>query len=197
MNKQQFLAALAEALKKMPREERYKTLAYYDELVDDRVEDGMSEYEAIEKLGSVEVIARDLLGAEENEAEPKEKMGGGRRALVVTLLVLGFPLWGSLMLVALTLLLVAYILLYLPVLILGTLSLGFFAGSLFGLAGTPFLIADAGLMVGVFQLGACIAVLGLSVLCAVAFYYATKGILKASKAIWRRCTKLVRKRAAV
>ena len=37
----------------------------------------------------------------------------------------GFPLWGSLLLVAVLLVLVAYILLYLPIVILGALALGF------------------------------------------------------------------------
>ena len=63
MNKQQFLNALAEALKKLPREERYRTLSYYDELIDDRIEDGQNEYAVVESLGSPEAIAGDIFGS--------------------------------------------------------------------------------------------------------------------------------------
>lgn len=48
MNKQEFLAALARELEPLPREERYQTLNYYDELIDDRLEDGQEE-EAVSK----------------------------------------------------------------------------------------------------------------------------------------------------
>lgn len=40
MTKQLFLNELAAALHSLPREERYRTLGYYDELIDDRMEDG-------------------------------------------------------------------------------------------------------------------------------------------------------------
>ena len=50
MTKQLFLNELSAALHGLPREERYRTLSYYDELIDDRMEDGQSEEEAVESL---------------------------------------------------------------------------------------------------------------------------------------------------
>ena len=141
MNKQQFLNALAEALKKLPREERYRTLSYYDELIDDRIEDGQNEYAVVESLGSPEAIAGDIFGSEEAEKTKKE-YGKGAKIWIIVLLILGFPLWGSLLLVAVLLVLVAYILLYLPIVILGALALGFLGASVLGIVGTPFLIAE-------------------------------------------------------
>ena len=46
MNKQEYLDALGRALAQMPGEEREKQIAYYDELIQDMCEDGMSETEA-------------------------------------------------------------------------------------------------------------------------------------------------------
>ena len=191
MNKQQFLNMLAEALKKLPREERYRTMAYYDELIDDRIEDGQNEYAVVESLGNPADIARDLLGVEE---EKKQKTySPGTKVWITVLLVLGFPLWGSLLLVAAVLVMVLYILLYLPIVILGALSVGFLAGSVLGIVGTPFLALDIGIVSGgipaaVFQLGLCVALLGLSLLCAVGLYHSSKAIVKASRIIWRKCT---------
>lgn len=188
MNKQEFMSSLTVALGRMPREERYKTLSYYDELIDDRMEDGMTEEEAVSKLGSAEEIARELLGTEP-EVIPVEK-STSHRVLTIVLLVLGFPLWGALMLVALSLLLVLYILLLIPVIVLGALALSLFAGALMGLAGMPFLIADAGILPGVFQGGASIFALGLSLLSTVGFYYTTLGVVKAGKAVWKKVVRL-------
>lgn len=189
MNKDQFLSVLAEALKKMPREERYRTLAYYDELIDDRVEEGENEYAVVESLGSPQTIANELLGVEEEEKN--KTYSKSAKIWITVLLVLGFPLWGSLLLAAAMLVMVVYILLYIPILILGVLSISFFAGAILGIVGSPVLAINLGLFTGglpaaLFQLGGCIAILGLSLLCVVALVSVTKAIVKISRNIWRR-----------
>lgn len=188
MKKQEFLNELAAALHNLPREERYRTLSYYDELIDDRMEDGQNEEEAVSGLGDPESVAREILGEEEEETPVST--GTGRRVWVIVLLVLGFPLWGSLLLTGLCLLLTLYILLFVPVIVLVGLALGFLAAALQGMVGTPFLVLDVGILsgglpAGLFQLGMAVALLGLSVLSAVGLYYTTKGIVRVSKWIWR------------
>ncbi len=188
MKKQEFLNELAAALHNLPREERYRTLSYYDELIDDRMEDGQNEEEAVSGLGDPESVAREILGEEEEETPVST--GTGRRVWVIVLLVLGFPLWGSLLLTGLCLLLTLYILLFVPVIVLVGLALGFLAAALLGMVGTPFLVLDVGILsgglpAGLFQLGMAVALLGLSVLSAVGLYYTTKGIVRVSKWIWR------------
>ena len=102
MRKQEFLNQLAAALAGMDREERYRTISYYDELIDDRMEDGQDEEQAVAGLGDPGQVARELL-VEEEPAVPKAT---GRKVWVIVLLVLGFPLWGSLLLAGVCLLLV-------------------------------------------------------------------------------------------
>ena len=60
MTKQVFLNELAAALHSLPREERYRTLGYYDELIDDRMEDGQSEEDAVASLGEPQQVAREM-----------------------------------------------------------------------------------------------------------------------------------------
>lgn len=185
MTKQLFLNELSAALHGLSREERYRTLSYYDELIDDRVEDGQSEEEAVESLGSPEQIAREILGE-----EPAPSTSKGRKVWLIVLLVLGFPLWGSLLLTAAILLLCVYICLFLPVFLLGVMALAFLASALIGVVGTPFLIMDVGLLTGglpagLFQLGLSVALLGLAVLSALGFYFTGKATVKAGRAIWR------------
>ena len=186
MTKQLFLNELSAALHGLSREERYRTLSYYDELIDDRVEDGQSEEEAVESLGSPEQIAREILG----EEEPPVSTGTGRKVWLIILLVLGFPFWGSLLLAAAIVLLCVYICLFLPAFVLGVMALAFLAGALIGVVGTPFLIWDVGLLTGglpagLFQLGMSVALLGLAVLSALGFYFTGKATVKAGRAIWR------------
>ena len=186
MTKQLFLNELSAALHGLPREERYRTLSYYDELIDDRMEDGQSEEEAVESLGSPEQIAREILG----EEEPPVSTGTGRKVWLIILLVLGFPFWGSLLLAAAIVLLCVYICLFLPAFVLGVMALAFLAGALIGVVGTPFLIWDVGLLTGglpagLFQLGMSVALLGLAVLSVLGFYFTGKATVKAGRAIWR------------
>lgn len=186
MTKQLFLNELSAALHGLPREERYRTLRYYDELIDDRMEDGQSEEEAVSGLGEPEQVAREILGEEEAPAST----GKGRKVWLIVLLALGFPLWGSLLLAAVIVLLCVYLCLFLPAFVLGVLSLASLAGAVVGVAGTPFLILDVGLFTGglpagLFQLGLSVALLGLAVLSALGFYFTGKATVKAGRAIWR------------
>lgn len=195
MNKQEFLAALARELEPLPREERERTLTYYGELIDDRLEDGQDEGEVIQSLGAPKAVAEELLGEEEQPLAPNR----GLRVWLIVLLVLGFPLWGSLLLTAALVLLCVFVCLYIPAFVLGVLALSLLAGAVLGVVGTPFLIADTGLAAGLFQLGLAIGMLGLAALCALGFWYAGKATAKAGKALWRWLKRSVgkgRRRAA-
>ena len=61
MDKLNFLMALEEALSQLPEEDRRASIEYYTEIIDDRMEEGMSEADAVASLGSVEKIAEQIL----------------------------------------------------------------------------------------------------------------------------------------
>ena len=61
MNKEEFLRELEKRLSQLPASEREKSLAFYAEMIDDMTEDGMSEEEAVERLGPVQKIAEGIL----------------------------------------------------------------------------------------------------------------------------------------
>ena len=194
MNKQEFLSALARELDSLPREEREQTLTYYGELIDDRLEDGQDEGEVIQSLGNPKAVAQALLGEEQPQLPNR-----GLRVWVIVLLVLGFPLWGSLLVTAAVVLLCVFLCLFLPAFVLGVMALSLLAGAVLGVVGTPFLIADTGLAAGLFQLGLAVGMLGLAALCAVGFWYTGKATAKAGKALWRWLKRSVgkgRRRAA-
>lgn len=61
MTKREFLKHLEDAICSLPKAERKRHTDYYSELIDDMVEDGMQEQEAVEKLGDVQQIAAGIL----------------------------------------------------------------------------------------------------------------------------------------
>ena len=98
MNKEQFLNALREKLSGLSPEDLSERLAFYSEAIDDRLEDGLTEEEAVAQLGAIEDIIKKILGDAPAVVAVKEK----RRVnpLMIVLLVLGSPLWLSLLLAA-------------------------------------------------------------------------------------------------
>lgn len=91
MDKNTFLSELQKRLKGLPEEDVQRTLEYYREMIEDRMEEGLSEEEAVANIGSVEEIAEPLL-----PTSAKRKM----KAWEIVLLVLGFPVWLPLLVAA-------------------------------------------------------------------------------------------------
>lgn len=61
MNKSEFLSELDAKLSTLPRSDINKFLAYYSEIIEDRMEDGMSEEDAVCGLGDIEEIAQEAI----------------------------------------------------------------------------------------------------------------------------------------
>lgn len=61
MKKSEFLSSLANKLSALPKNERDKSIGYYSEMIDDRIEDGMSEEEAVSGLGNLDEIAEEIM----------------------------------------------------------------------------------------------------------------------------------------
>ena len=121
MNKEEFLRTLERLLKSLPKQESQKMLDYYAEMIEDRMEEGMSEESAVEDLGDVGVIASQILST---QPVKEKKLSNPAKVLIVSLLILGSPLWAcialallALILTGLLLILTGYILIWLiPVL---------------------------------------------------------------------------------
>lgn len=97
MTKKEFLKRLKKGLSPLDRQERERIVEYYDEMIDDRIEYGKTEEEAVEEIGSPEVIAiRTLkeagIDSEENETWLK-KSDGKIKTVWIVLLIVGSPLW--------------------------------------------------------------------------------------------------------
>ena len=76
MNKEQFLSELSRRLDGLNGNDLYRTLEYYAEMIDDRMEEGMSEEAAVAALGDAEAIAREIMqDAPARESAKREERG--------------------------------------------------------------------------------------------------------------------------
>ena len=71
MNKTQFCALLENKLKPyLSPKEMYKTLNFFEEMIDDRIDEGLSEEEAVSQLGDINIIVDQIL--DEHNIEKKQ-----------------------------------------------------------------------------------------------------------------------------
>ena len=80
MTERVFLEQLDNSLRVLPKKERRTYVAYYREMIRDRMEDGWSESEAVDSLGDIDVIVGRLCAAYPEVREIEEHRGGHRVA---------------------------------------------------------------------------------------------------------------------
>ena len=114
MNKQEFLAQLRAGLAGLPQEDLEERLSFYSEMLDDQMEEGFSEEEAVAAVGPVEEIVRQIIADTPLAKLAKERIRPRRqlKAWEIVLLVLGSPLWLSLGLAAATVIFALYVVLW-------------------------------------------------------------------------------------
>ena len=120
MKREEYLDRIRALLQNLPPEDLERSLAFYAESIADRMEDGMSEEEAVASMESPEEAANAILLEQPLPTLVKVRVKERRRlsALEILLLVLGFPLWLPLLLTALvlvfTFILLAWVLVLVP-----------------------------------------------------------------------------------
>lgn len=95
MNKTQFCALLGNKLKPyLSPKEMYKTLNFFEEMIDDRIDEGLSEEEAVSQLGDINIIVNQILD-EHNIGKKQTKLVWRfiPRELGFINIVLLFPAW--------------------------------------------------------------------------------------------------------
>ena len=61
MIKKDFLEALDEMLADITEENRKEYISYYDEMIEDKIEDGMTEEDALDEIGDIDEIADKII----------------------------------------------------------------------------------------------------------------------------------------
>ena len=99
MNKNEFLNELRQRAGAIPEEELEETINYYSEMIDDRVEDGDTEEQAVEAMGSIDEILEKSVQEKHPHTEAQgpsveiSKSSNGIKAVNIVLIAVTFPIW--------------------------------------------------------------------------------------------------------
>ena len=102
MNKEMFLAKLRMELYGLPAEDIEERIAFYSEMIDDRVEEGLSEEEAVAQIGPMEDIVSQTISDIPLTKLVKEKIKPDRslKGWEIALIIISFPVWFPLLIAA-------------------------------------------------------------------------------------------------
>ena len=185
MNKQEFLSALGARLSGLPRQETEERLLFYAEMIDDRIEDGLCEEEAVRDIGSIDEIVTQILTDIPFSKLAKEKIRSKRklRTWEIVLIAVGSPIWFSLLLAAFAVILSLYVSLWSVIVSLWAVFVSFAACAPVGcVLGIVYACTGSGLA-GIFMISCALALAGLAIFAFFGCKAATKGALLLTKAI--------------
>lgn len=180
MNKEAFCSELRKRLSGLPQEDLEERISFYSEMIDDRVEEGLTEEEAVAEIGTVDSIVEQIMSEIPLTKLVREKVRPKRslKAWEIVLLALGSPVWVPLVVAALAVILSVYAVIWAVVISVYAADLSLAAGAVSGLIGV-FVYLKAGNPAGaLFSLGTGMVCAGLAILLFFACIWITKGVLK-------------------
>jgi len=188
MSKQEFLARLRKGLLGLPQDDIEERLTFYSEMIDDRMEEGLSEEDAVSAIGNVDEIVAQVIADIPLAKIAKERIKPKRRlkAWEAVLLALGSPIWLSLGVAAFAVILSLYVSLWAVIISLWAVFASLAACSVAGVAAGIGFAVGGNALSGIAMVGAGIACAGLAVFAFFACKAVTKGavILTKKSAIW-------------
>lgn len=192
MTKEMFLRELSRKLHQLPEKELKQQLSYYEELLNDMMEDGITEEDAIYKLGDIQEIVEEILQEQPITTLVKAKVRprNGWTIAAIIVVVLGSPLWIPLLL--------AFLLTIGAVIISGAaiiVSLGLCTAA-FGCVGVLWVIRGfclfaSNISYAVFGIGAGLITLGLTCMAMLTVKYTVIALYKGGRWLYRKVKSLL------
>lgn len=181
MNKQEFLKKLRKNLSGLPKKEQEERLTFYAEMIEDHMEEGLSEEEAVSAVGSVDEI---MAQAAADTPKTSRKLSAG----ALLLLILGSPIWLSLGIAAFAVIFSLYASLWSVVLSLWAVFASLAAVAVASVPACIIFTAGGNGASGIAVLAAGLVCAGLSIFLFYGCRAATKGAFTLTKkpAIWIR-----------
>lgn len=185
MNKQEFIDALRAALSGLPADDVEERLSFYGEMIDDRIEDGLTEEQATADIGKIKDVAAQIIADTPLSKIAKERLRPKRRwqAWEIVLLALGSPIWFSLAVAAFSVALSLYAVLWSLLISLWAVFAALVGCAVGGIAAGILFIIRKSVPSGVALLSASLLCAGLGILMFFACLAATKGCIRLTKVV--------------
>ena len=168
MDKQEFLLRLRKELSGLPQKDLEERLTFYSEMIDDRMEEGLSEEEAVAAAGSVDEILWQT----------------------VEEVALGAPIWLSLLISAFAVVLSVYVSLWSAIISLWAVFASVAACALGAFLGSISFMIDGFGAAGLAMIGAGLVCVGLSIF----LFYGCKAVTNGIAVLTKKCVLSVKKR---
>ena len=183
MTKQVFLNELATRLKGLPQADIDDRLNFYSEMIDDRMEDGLSEEEAVAGIGPVSSVASQIIQDTPLQRIVIEKVTPKRdlKWWEITLIIVGFPVWFPLLISFFAIVLSVYVVIWSVIISLWAVDLSFAAGAIGGIILGIISIAQGKFPAGILIICASLVCAGLAILMFYVCLAASKGAIKLAK----------------
>lgn len=197
MDKREFLGQLREGLSGLPPKDIEERLTFYSEMIEDGMEEGLSEAEAVAAVGSVQEIVAQVLA--DTPPVKAVKAGSKRRlkAWEIVLLVLGSPIWLSLGIAVFAVILSLYISLWAVVIALWAVFGALVGCAVGGVASGVGFVYSGNTLPGIAMLGAALVCAGFAIFMFLGCKAATKGALLLAKKMVLGVKKCFRKKEEV
>lgn len=185
MQKKEFIIELRRGLSGLPGEDIEERVSFYTEMIDDRIEEGLTEEEAVAAIGNIDDIISQTLADIPLSKIVKKRINPKRKLSTweIVLLAIGSPIWFSLIITAVSVIFALYVVLWSVVITLWAVFAAFCACSVCGiLVGIVFFVIGH-VPSGIALIGAGILLAGLSIFTFFGCRAATKGIMILSQKI--------------
>lgn len=185
MTKQEFLAELRRGLSGLPQNDIEERLNFYSEMIDDRMEEGLSEQEAVDGIGSVDSVVSQILGDIPLSKLVKEKITPKKqlKAWMIVLIILGAPIWFSLAVAAVSVAFALYFSLWSIIVSLWAVFASLVICVPGGIAAGLAAFVSGGGLAGIALMGAGLVCVGLSVFAFFGCKALTKGTIALTKKV--------------
>ncbi len=180
MNKEDFLNELRKKLSGLPQDDLEERLSFYSEMIDDRVEDGKSQEEAVADIGTVDSVVEQIMADTPLALLVKERVRPKRdlKAWEVLLLILGSPVWVPLIMAFVIIVLSVYVVIWSVVICFYALDLSLLAGFIGCIVGIFMYIGAKNAAGVLFSIGAAFICAGLAILMFFACVWITKAVVR-------------------
>ena len=179
MTKIEFIEALKKGLQGLSQADIDRSVEFYSEMIDDRMEDGLSEEDAVKAVGTVDDAVNNILKEIPLPKIVKEKVRPKRvlSAWEVVLIILGFPLWLPLLAAFFSVILAVVVALWSVIVSLYAVDLSLLLAGVGCIVGSVITFIFGGMPLGLVILAAGLILGGLAVLFFLLFNCITKGFL--------------------
>ncbi len=185
MTKQDFIFELRNSLSVLPEDDIEERIAFYSEIIDDKIDEGISEEDAIKEIGSVEEIVSGIIADIPLSKLVKEKIKPRRSitALEILLIILGIPVWFPLISALGAVILALYVVIWSVIISLWAVFVSFVGCAIGGIVSGIILACFVNIFAGIVTVSGGIFCVGLSIFAYFGCKAATKGIFILTKKI--------------